>query len=132
MVKELLKQVYVYRLSVPTAFKRENIETLEAVYNGIGPEHWNHLLRGIITALFLLFAPAALVHDYEFSVLPKNYKHFTQANCRLAYNCIRLALFGKLRFFKNTLHSRLKLAGLGLLLAILCQLFGQKSYNNKS
>lgn len=130
MIKNLLEQVWKYKLSAPESFWQTDVETLTGVYNGIGPEQWPRYLRGIVTDLLVLFAPAALVHDYEFSTNAKSYKHFTQANARLAWNCLLLALFGEPSFVENKLHSRLKIAALGLLLGVGCQLFGYNAYNN--
>ena len=130
MIKNLLEQVWKYKLSAPESFWQTDIETLSRVYNGIGPEQWPVFLRNIATDLLVLFAPAALVHDYEFSTNAKCYKHFTQANARFTWNCLVLAFFGTTVFVKNKLHSRLKLAALGLLLGVGCQLFGYNAYNN--
>ena len=129
---ELLSLIQQYNLSVPRTLRSEDTEFLSKIYNGIGPENWHPYVRQFITDILDLFSPAALVHDYEFSIVKKSYKHFTQANIRLAYNCLRLALLGKVSIVRNTLHSRIKLMGLGLILAILCQVFGYKAYNNNS
>ena len=72
-----------------------------------------------------IFAAGALVHDFEFSQSEKSYRHFTQANIRLAFNCVMLAFLGPVRLVRQ---NRLKLALLGILLAFACQIWGYKPY----
>ena len=122
MVAELLNKVREYHLSAPAAFFAADLETLQKCYNGVGPECWPVLLRKLVSELLQIFAAGALVHDFEFSQSEKSYRHFTQANIRLAFNCVMLAFLGPVR-----LH-RLKLALLGILLAVACQIFGYKPY----
>ena len=76
----------------------------------------------------LLIAAGALVHDFEFSQGEKNYRHFTQANCRLAWNCMILAFVGPVRLIRPVRQNRLKLAFLGITLGVVCQIFGYAAY----
>ena len=122
MVAELLNKVREHHLSAPAAFFAADLETLQKCYNGIGPECWPVLLRKLVSELLQIFAAGALIHDFEFSQSEKSYRHFTQANIRLALNCVMLAFLGPVR------QNRLKLALLGILLAVACQILGYKPY----
>ena len=139
MVAELFEQVRKYHLSAPAAFLASDIETLQKCYNGIGPECWPVLLRKLVSELLQLFAAGAcvagffpvacaLVHDFEFSQSEKSYRHFTQANVRLALNCVMLAFVGPVRLVRPVRQNRLKLALFGVLLAVACQIWGYKAY----
>ena len=128
MVAELLNKVREYHLSAPESFFSAGIDTLETCYNGIGPECWPKLLRKMVSELLQLFAAGALVHDFEFSQGEKSYKHFTQANCRLAWNCMILAFVGPVRLIRPVRQNRLKLAFLGITLGVVCQIFGYAAY----
>ena len=128
MISQLLDQVRKYHLSAPESFFSAGIDTLETCYNGIGPECWPKLLRKMVSELLQLFAAGALVHDFEFSQGEKSYRHFTQANCRLAWNCMILAFAGPVRLVRPVRQNRLKLALLGILLAVACQIWGYKPY----
>ena len=128
MVAELLNKVREYHLSAPESFFSAGIDTLETCYNGIGPECWPKLLRKLVSELLQIFAAGALVHDFEFSQSEKSYRHFTQANIRLAFNCVMLAFLGPVRLVRPVRQNRLKLALLGILLAFACQILGYKPY----
>ena len=130
MVAELLEQVRKYHLSAPAAFLAADLSTLQKCYNGIGPECWPVLLRKLVSELLQIFAAGALIHDFEFSHGKKSYKHFTQANIRLAFNCVLLAFFGPVRLVRPVRQNRLKLALLGILLAFACQICGYQAYKN--
>ena len=73
-------------------------------------------------------APITLIHNFEFSQGKKSCKHFTQANIRLAFNCVMLAFLGPVRLVRPVRQNRLKLALLGILLAFACQIWGYKPY----
>ena len=128
MISQLLDQVRKYHLSAPESFFSAGIERLKKCYNGIGPECWPKLLRQMVSELLQLFAAGALVHDFEFSQGEKSYRHFTQANCRLAWNCMILAFVGPVRLIRPVRQNRLKLAFLGITLGIVCQIFGYAAY----
>ena len=64
------------------------------------------------------FQAAAFVHDWEYSLPEKSYRAFTAANCRLAANTAREALY----------DCRVSLVPAGIAAAVLCQLFGHAAY----
>ena len=130
MISQLLDQVRKYHLSAPESFFSAGIDTLETCYNGIGPECWPKLLRKMVSELLQLFAAGALVHDFEFSQGEKSYRHFTQANCRLAWNCMILAFVGPVRLIRPIRKNRMKLALLGGMLGVLCQIWGYSAYKS--
>ena len=130
MVAELLNKVREYHLSAPAAFFAADLSTLQKCYNGIGPECWPVLLRKLVSELLLIFAAGALVHDFEFSQGEKSYRHFTQANCRLAWNCMILAFAGPVRLLRPIRKNRMKLALLGGMLGVLCQIWGYSAYKS--
>ena len=130
MVAELLNKVREYHLSAPAAFFAADLSMLQKCYNGIGPECWPVLLRKLVSELLLIFAAGALVHDFEFSQGKKSYKHFTQANIRLAFNCVILAFAGPVRLLRPIRKNRMKLALLGGMLGVLCQIWGYSAYKS--
>ena len=130
MVAELLNKVREYHLSAPAAFFAADLETLQKCYNGIGPECWPVLLRKLASELLQIFAAGALVHDFEFSQSEKSYRHFTQANIRLAWNCMILAFVGPVRLLRPIRKNRMKLALLGGMLGVLCQIWGYSAYKS--
>lgn len=112
------------------------VETLRRYYNGIGPDAWSSRLRRLTTFLLRPFELAALPHDYEYAIAPRTYLAFTIANLRFAANAVleayhrhpvRLPLNrGQMREAKRFAV----MAGCGLLLATVCQLFGWQGYKN--
>ena len=66
------------------------IERLSEIYNGCGPEWLPPKFRDMLTKYFYFFSAAFLVHDWDFSILPKTEKNFAKANTRLRNNCFRL------------------------------------------
>lgn len=127
-IQLLLETIQKYHLSAPDNFWASETAVLEKSYNGIGPECWPVLLRKLVSELLQIFAAGALIHDFEFSHGKKSYKHFTQANIRLAYNSAILGFIGPVSVVRPVIRNRLKLALLGILLGVLCQIFGYQSY----
>ena len=124
-VQALKMQCFSARLSMPTLFRFASAEQLQACYNGIGPEAWAPGLRSIVTVLLDRFEPEALIHDWEYMYQPKTYGYFTLANLRFAWNAFMCAC-GSADSRKNLLLQ----TGAGIVLALLCQLFGWKGYKD--
>lgn len=111
-------------------------ETLQRCYNGIGPDAWCSSFRSVVTTLLEPFEIAALPHDFDFGTAPRSYFAFTVANIRFAVNAILEA------FHRHPLCLPLDKTGreelrhlaatifFGLMLAVLCQLFGWQGYKN--
>lgn len=107
-----LKQAAVWmKLSLPEGFAECSLLRLFGCYNGVGAQWMPHRMRRLLTEWFSFLAAASLIHDYEFTCLPKSYWNFTKANLRLAYNA---AKSGKLLT--------------GSAAAVICQLFGWSAY----
>ena len=123
-VRDLRNIAGFFRLSAPPGFWKIDEQSLTALYNGIGPEKWSHRFRRMTTWLLRYFESDALIHDYEYSLPVKSYKHFTIANLRFALNSVRLS-FRSMNFFRAV-----KVSVLGLLLAVLCQCFGWHGYKD--
>lgn len=124
-VQTLKMQCFSARLSMPEPFRFSTVEELQAVYNGIGPEAWAPGLRSIVTALLDRFEPEALIHDWEYMYQPKTWGHFTAANLRFAWNAFICAC--------SSADSRKNLliqTGAGIALALLCQIFGWKAFQD--
>ena len=121
-VRDLRNIAGFFRLSVPPGFWIAADAQLAEIYNGIGPERWSSRFRRLTTWLLQFFAADALIHDYEYSLPVKNYKKFTLANLRFAYNACKLA-FGNYRIRKAC-----RVSLFGILLALLCQCFGYSAY----
>ena len=122
-----LRDVALSRLSTPDSFRSEELPVLQTCYNGIGPDRWSSRFRGFVTWVLGFFEADALVHDYEYSLAVKSYWLFTVANLRFALNSVILAA---VRF--GVTRKTLKVASLGLLLALLCQVFGYSGYKTGS
>jgi hypothetical protein len=121
-IRILRDEIRTCRLSVPEGFSEASDEDLVRAYNGIGPDAWCPILRRLVTWLLAFFEAVALIHDYEFGCPEKSYARFTAANLRFAYNAIRRAII------RTPGRYALKVAGCGLLLALLCQIFGYSGY----
>ena len=122
-IRELRQLIDRYGLSAPPEFFQADDAFLQSAYNGIGPESWCPVFRNLTSFLLQFFEADALIHDFEYSGKAKSYSHFTQANLRFAWNAANLA-FSRI----GSLQKAVKVAALGLLLALLCQLFGYEGY----
>ena len=92
-VKKLQQLAANARLVAPDGFYQAPLSSLRACYNGVGPQAWSHFFRQKITALLEFFEPEALIHDYEYTYLPKSYSGFLKANVRFLRNGIKYAFF---------------------------------------
>ena len=107
-----LRNWAVYRkYSMPSGFRKANYTRLSKIYNGIGAAWMPEWARRFLTIYLLTLAPASLIHDYEYVYGKTGYWAFCVANMRLAYNAA-------------VDHHFL----LGLLAALLCQVFGYGAF----
>ena len=125
-VQALKMRCFSARLSMPGPFRFATLEDLQSCYNGIGPDAWAPGLRSIVTALLDRFEPEALIHDWEYMYQPKTYGHFTRANLRFAWNAFMCAASTADSGRKNLLLQ----TGAGIVLALLCQLFGWQAFQD--
>ena len=109
-----------FRAAAPESFWRATDRELAQAFNGIGAEHWPKCLRALLTALMRPFQAAAFVHDWEYSQDAKSLRAFTAANWHLAVNVFREALY----------DCRPGVIPAGVLVALLCQVFGWRAYRN--
>ena len=93
-------------------------QELQAACNGVGPEYWPRWARICISVLLRPLDASSGPHDWEYSLPDKSYWRFTRANLRLAVNCGKEALY----------DVRPLVVPLGVLAAVLCQLFGYRAY----
>ena len=93
---------------------------LDAACNGVGPEHWPRRGRWLISWFLRPLDASSAPHDWEYSLPKKSYWRFTRANWRLAVNCTKEALY----------DVRIGVIPLGLIAALLCQIFGWRAYRN--
>lgn len=112
-------------LSAPAQFWETSPEVLEKVYNGIGPDRWSSRFRAAVTALLERYEEEALIHDWEYTYQPKTYLHFLLANLRFAVNTV-IAAYARSGAFSRRFWID---GGLGIVLALLCQLFGWSGYH---
>ena len=110
-IKKLLRIVHCKKLLVPAGFASKSHNWVRKQYNGIGAEWMPQWIRALMTKMFALFEPAALVHDCEFAYKEKSYYRFTIANLRLAANGAKLG------------HPFA-----GAACALLCQILGRSAY----
>lgn len=89
-IQTLLAHIREYDLESELDFKFEADKVLEAVYNGCGPDWLPGDIRDLLTSHYEFFEPAFLIHDWDFTFLPKNEVKFHRANERLLSNCKRI------------------------------------------
>jgi len=87
-------------------------------FNEIGAERWCSRFEKLVKYLVKPFFVAALQHDWETSRPYKSWGMFTDMNLRFIHNALQEAIEQK----------TMKLVFMGILLALLCQLFGYKTY----
>ena len=88
VVAELLAQAITYDLEMPADFRLAPTWKVEEVYNGIGPDWLPKVMREWMTDRWGYFAPAALIHDWEYQFpIVRDRQHFTDANERFRRNC---------------------------------------------
>ena len=121
-VRALRERARRYRLWMPEGFADAPDELIRRCYNGIGPDRWASCARGLVTWLLGFFEADAMLHDFEYSQPDKSYGHFTLANVRFCVNAVLLALQA------HPLKLAVKVAALGVLLGVLCQVFGYSGY----
>lgn len=85
-IRMLMMLVMQYALLIPESYKKADAEMLLTIYNGAGPEKWPAKIRAVLDDFLNLFAPAILVHDYDFSCSIKSRIHFDLANKRFRQN----------------------------------------------
>ena len=102
----------------PASFWDASESELAAACNGVGADRWPPLLRAILSALLRPLDASSAPHDWEYSLPRKSYAHFTRANWRLAVNSCKEALY----------DMRPAVISLGILAAVLCQIFGYHAY----
>lgn len=129
-VARLLKGISDYKLSTPPEMFNTPLAKLTKVYNGIGPGAWSSRFRKLVTRLLEWFEPEALIHDWEYEYAKRSYWAFTAANLRFAYNAAKAAWIEARRSVasrraKRRMRRRIRA---GLLLALLCQLFGWRGF----
>lgn len=79
-------------LESPWSYQRATPEQIAEQSNGIGPDRWPKELREHVTDALSLFAPAAVIHDWEFGPLENDgtLERWHEANARFRENCYRL------------------------------------------
>lgn len=105
-------------VTAPESFWLAAPGRLAEAFNGVGPDRWCPVFRSAVSWLLKPFFTAALPHDWEYSRPEKNYRAFTLANLRFAWNSCLEALD----------ERRPSMAAMGLALAALCQVFGWSAY----
>lgn len=101
------------RFNLPDDFCRTTSDKMVKLYNGIGAEWMPKWMRKLVTYICDRLEAPALVHDFEYSTNPKTFRRFTKANLRFAYNA-----------------AKCRRPILGLVGAIICQLFGWWAFKN--
>jgi hypothetical protein len=90
-IDDLVAQIVTYDLETPVMFWHTSLESLEALYNGIGPGWLPKGIRDMMTDHWGFYAAAALVHDYEYHMSEdRSRAAFTASNDRLRRNCHKL------------------------------------------
>ena len=100
------------------------LDTLAAMYNGIGPEWMPESLRKKLSKKLATYAPATLVHDVRFAESDGSTLGFNMANAELEVNCAAIAddkyaWYNPLRYFARRV---------GVRIADACRLFGWSAW----
>lgn len=66
-IAALRQLVYDYKLRGANKLLKYSDVDLQNIYNGVGPDRWPEEVRGKLTQVASLFAPAVCVHDVEFT-----------------------------------------------------------------
>lgn len=111
-------------LYAPHLFWAVPLDVLCACYNGVGPDAWSQVLRAFVTRVLDMYEEDALIHDFEFAFAPRTYGAFTLANLRFAWNATVNA------FYCVNLITGFQHVIFGMLLALLCQLFGWRGFKH--
>lgn len=75
-----------YGLAYSSAFETATEEELLACYNGMGPCWFPSIVVKVLDTLFNPFAPAFLIHDFDFTFADVTVEEFNLANRRLYMN----------------------------------------------
>ena len=106
-IADLQSVIRMKKMIAPDAFFKASVQKLQRCYNGIGPERWSARFRNSVTMLLDQLEAPALIHDWEWSYMPKTFRNFVMSNIRLTVNA------WKDKRFRS-----------GFLAGVLCLLFG--------
>lgn len=114
------------RLDGREILQKYDLEELNSIYNGIGPDRFPEHLRDFITSVNRLLEPPALIHDVDFHEGGTK-EDFTAANKRFRKNCYtvvkdKFGWYNPLRY--HWLFKAWRFAGY-------CEEFGWKGYTKK-
>ena len=123
-IQGLRRDIIANNLVAPAGFFRATDLELQQCYNGIGPERWSPRLRDLVSKLLYAFETEALIHDWEYTFQPKTYTHFTIANLRFLTNTFVAAY----NLYQGRWLKIISQIAKGILLTVLCQLFGWFGY----
>jgi hypothetical protein len=105
IVAELMAQAEAYDLEVCRSYRHACLDDVVPVYNGIGPEWLPKALRELLTDRFGYFAPAALIHDWDFAKSEdRSMLAFAESNNRLRRNCRKLVKMKGCPWYKRPLY----------------------------
>lgn len=122
-IEYLISMADAYNLDGADMLHTMPLTEIEAIYNGIGPEWMPALARHLYTSIHADFAPAALIHDVEFS-RGGTREDFDRANERLLANCQKIASYTP--WFSP---ARWLLAINGRKFYLLCHCFGWSAFS---
>ncbi len=97
---------------------------LAHIYNGIGPEWFPQWLRKVMDALHPSLAPAAFIHDVEWSESDGSRAAFDMSNARFRRNGLKLAAM----VFEWWRPRRYKVMWDAVKFALACQCFGWRAW----
>jgi hypothetical protein len=92
-VTELRAKCIRLELDADPSFWICPIEVLANIYNGAGPDWMPGWGRAILTFILRLFAPAFLIHDFDYEMSDKTRKGFKLANSRMWKNIRKILKF---------------------------------------
>jgi len=78
-VKALLDDCIRMQLSMPPEMVYADIRDIKEAWNGIGADSTPKKIRDILSRRFRVFAPAALIHDFEYELILKTVRQLGPA-----------------------------------------------------
>lgn len=89
-ITELRQRCEKYELAGREILAEYSDAELAEMYNGAGPDAWPDDLRGLLTRAMLLFKPAVLIHDVQYTFSDGTEAGFAQTVSDWRTNCHKI------------------------------------------
>jgi hypothetical protein len=85
-----LTLIKLHQLEHDKRLENTSMTEWKKIYNGIGVTAMPRYVRGLLERFYADFAPAVMIHDWDFSCLEITKANFDLANARFYSNCLIL------------------------------------------